>query len=697
MQRSGILTHMPDIPKLTPAENSIDISQFAAHDSETVAGEATMSGSSTMETGPSGVSGSLGGVAPASRLKSKSGKFLSKKWQKILTVVGVVLLVLGSVGGVLGFYTYTVTQQLKTQAAEAELSGRAAYDAFKGQNLPETEAKLKDVQSKLGEMRGTYNKLAFYKFIPIASSYYGDGTHGLNAADAGMSAALKSVEAVTPYADVLGFSGEGTFAGGTAEDRLKLLLQTLDKVTPVLDNISGDLKIVESELAQINESRYPENFRGMPIRSYVVKAKDTSKGAVTALTEYRPVLEQLPAIMGGRGQRKKYLILFQNDNELRPTGGFLTAYSIIFIEDGKVTPDKSDDIYELDKKFTKRLPIPEALGRYLTTEKYWNLRDMNTSPDFKVSMDQFLENYKSVRGEPQDIDGIITVDTQVLTDLLKVLGPVEVPGYGTFSAENDPACDCAQVVYALSQIITRPTPYLRQDRKGILGPMMRAILTKAYGAPRQNWPSLFETGLAHIGSRDVQMYFFDETAQKAAEAINGAGRMTPPESGDFLAIVDANLGGAKSNLFVDYEVKQVVSAPENGQITKTVEITYKNNRHGDNCNLEAGLLCLNSTLRDWSRVYLPKGSKLTQAQGFTTEPKEYEEGGFSVVDGFFILEPNSQAKVKLTYTVPYTDTETYKVTLWKQGGISPFKTMFDVNGSEEEVLVNKDTTLEVKF
>ena len=73
------------------------------------------------------------------------------------------------------------------------------------------------------------------------------------------------------------------------------------------------------------------------------------------------------------------------------------------LEDGKVTPEKSDDIYELDKKFTKRIAIPDALGRYLTTEKYWNLRDMNISPDFKESMDQFFEHYSEVRGEPDNV------------------------------------------------------------------------------------------------------------------------------------------------------------------------------------------------------------------------------------------------------------------------------------------------------
>lgn len=627
----------------------------------------------------------------------KKRRFFSKKTKRILAAVLGVLLVFLLIGGVIGFYTYNQVQTLQVQAQEAETLGRTAYDSFKGQNLPATQQSLKDLQSKMVEIRGTYNKLSFYRFVPIASAYYNDGVHGLNAADSGLNAGLKSIEALTPYADVLGFTGEDAFVGGTAEDRLKIVLETLDKVAPILDTISQDLEVTRDELGKINANRYPENFRGYALRSYITQAQDGSDAAVTALTEYRPVIEQLPAIAGARGERKKYLILFQNDNELRPTGGFLTAFSVIIIENGKVTPEKSDDIYELDKKFAKRLPIPDALGRYLTTESRWNLRDMNTSPDFKLSMDQFLENYRTVKGEAQDIDGIIAIDTHVLVDLLKTLGPVNVPGYGTFSAENDPSCDCPQVVHALSEIITRPTPYIREDRKGILGPMMREVLTKSYAAPKQQWPLLVEQGLKNIAGRHVQIYLFDEQAQKAAETINAAGRLTGAENSDFLAIVNANLGGAKSNLFTSYEVKQDISAPENGKITKTVEITYKNSRRGDNCNLEAGLLCLNSTLRDWTRLYVPAGAEIVEAQGFTNQPRSYEENGFQVFDGFFILEPNSQAKVRITYTVPYSDTQTYRAKLWKQGGVSPFTTLLDVNGGQEEVVVDSDKTVEIAF
>jgi hypothetical protein len=227
---------------------------------------------------------------------------------------------------------------------------------------------------------------------------------------------------------------------------------------------------------------------------------------------------------------------------------------------------------------------------------------------------------------------------------------------------------------------------------------MQGTLQKAYSAPKELWPPLFEAMWQNVEGRHIQMYFLDESEQVAAEAVDGAGRlMTPTDGHDFLAIVDANLGGAKSNLFTEYEVKQTVTPPENGQLTKTVEITYKNTRKADNCNLEAGQLCLNGTLRDWARLYIPTGSQLTDAQGFTTQPSVYEENGLMVIDGFFILEPLGTAKLRLTYTVPYTDQKTYKVELWKQGGVDPFTTLFDVNGGEEQFTIAKDTLVEIPF
>lgn len=653
----------------------------------------------------------------------------------VLSGVAIGLLLLFIFVGAVGAYAYTVGMQLKDQGQAAEFHARTALDQFKAQNLPATEIALADLKQSVTDIETTYQRLAFARMIPFANNYYADGANGLTAAQSGVDAGIKAVEAITPYADVLGFVAEDEEedpADATAENRVKLLLETLTIIMPTLDEINEDLTIASEALNKINPNRYPETFRDIEVRAQIVEARETLANTQTLLEDYRPIIEHLPAIAGTNirstqseaesadldadtnsdeeptqteGGRKKYLVLFQNDNELRPTGGFLTAYSVIFVEDGVVTPEKSDDIYELDQRFNERIPIPEALGRYLTTERYFNLRDMNISPDFRTSMDLFFENYQLIRGEPDNIDGIITVDTHVLTRLLETVGPVEVPGYGTFSAENDPRCDCPQIIYALSEIITRPTPYLREDRKGILAPLMQALLTKVYQSPRTFMADLFEIGLESIEGRHVQTYFLNEEHQLAAERINAAGQLkSQTPDGDFIAIVNANLGGAKSNLFVTYSVEQTIDGPVDGRITKNVEITYRNPRRADNCNLEAGLLCLNSTLRDWTRIYLPEGSELISAQGFTADPQEYVETygdtNFEVVDGFFILEPMGLARLRLEYTVPYdaaANNDEYALTIWKQGGTDPIEHIIDVNGGQELVTAGGDTVVRMPF
>lgn len=649
--------------------------------------------------------------------KNMTKKRIMPWWGWVLSIVGALIVMAVSALAVMAISYKETVNAFKTQAQETMEVARATYDTFKTQDLPGTTAKLQELRTSFEKTRTDFGQLRAPLTFLGYKKQYEDGEALMAAAESGLNAAEKAINVITPYADVLGFTVEQKEEGGTAEDRIKKLLDTVAVVGPELDEILVELKAAQAQIQTVDPADYPDrlgDFFGMelvlkqigksdlaevPVKSYVEQLRSLMDLAVTTFEEYQPVINKLPEIMGsGESGKKKYLVLFQNNNELRPTGGFLTAYALIYLEDGKVSTELSDDIYELDKKFNSRIEIPETLGKYLTTEKYWNLRDMNIDPDFSLSMTTFLEHYQSMKNEPQDIDGIIALDTKVLTSLIDVLGPVEVAGYGTFSTELDDKYQAPQIVIALSEIITKPTPYIREDRKGVLGPMMSAILTKIYSAQSEQFAALFQVALESITGRHVQMYFLDDELQAAAEKINAAGRMVAPTDGsDFLAIVDANLGGAKSNLFIDYDVEQTVLLPEAGTMTKQVEINYRNSQPGDNCNLEAGLLCLNATNNDWQRIYLPLGSKLISAKGYKSEPTVYEENGFTVIDGYFSLNPDSTAKVELEYTVPYTNTTDYVLNIWQQGGLREVKHLLDVNDNQEEIVVTGDTTYKVKF
>ena len=638
-------------------------------------------------------------------------------WGWLLAAITGILIILFTALAVLGLAYKDIINNFKVQAQETYQFALDTYATFKTQDLPGTTTKLQATQASLEKTSNEFTQLKAPLTLLGKKAQYEDGLAVFAAAQHGLAAAQKGLAVLTPYADVLGFTVEKKEEGGTAEDRIKKLLDTLSVVGPELDSILTDLQAAQLEIDKIDPNDYPEKlsdwfgmsfilnkmgkaeFAEYPVRAKIIEMQDTVDLMIKTFEEYQPVINKLPEIAGsGENNKKKYLVIFQNNNELRPTGGFLTAYAVIYMENGKITTEKSDDIYELDKKFSKKIAIPATLGKYLTTEKYWNLRDMNIDPDFSKSIETFLTNYQTIKGEPQDIDGIIAIDTQVLTGLIDVLGPVEVNGYGTFSNELDKKYNAPQIIIALSEIITRPTPYMREDRKGILGPMMSAILTKVYSAQKEQFPALFQVMVKAIAGKHAQAYFINQELQAAADKINLTGKMIAPTDGsDFLAIVDANLGGAKSNLFIDYNVEQTILAPENGELSKKVVINYKNSQAGDNCNLEAGLLCLNSTNNDWNRIYLPLGSKLVSAKGYKSEPNVYEENGFTVIDGYFSLNPNSTAKIDLEYTVPYSNTQDYVLKIWQQGGLRTVNHLIDVNDNQEEITVAGDTLYKTKF
>jgi len=560
---------------------------------------------------------------------------------------------------------------------------KLTYEAGKNQNLPEFNQKLETTKQELIKTHKIYKILSWTRIIPFAGSYYKDGDHAFKAAISGIEASQILGTTLEPYADVLGFQGQGSFTGGTAEERITKVVETLDKVIPEIDSIASKIEHANQEIQQINPKRYPFTVKGKDIKQLIISAQDFAQGSLNAVTEAKPLIEKLPKMLGIEDERK-YLVIFQNDAELRATGGFMTAYGIMRIDKGKVFQEKSDDIYHLDAKFNKRLKPPDLIRDYLPLVFYWNLRDMNLSPDFAKSMETFYEYYQDVPGEPE-VDGIISVDTQVLNDLVSVLGPIDVPGYGQFSSEIDPECDCPQIIYQLELLADKPSASLRTDRKGVIAPMLQTILLKAYGSEKNMWPGLFQTVIRNINEKHVLFYSLIDEEQKALEGVNIAGRIKPYQA-DYFHLNDINFAGAKSNMFVTQSVEQDITIADDGTVTKRVTAVYKNPAPASNCNLEAGELCLNGVLRDVMRLYVPKGSQLVEALGFEQDSQEtYEDLDKTVFQGFFKLSPQSQAKIVFEYTLPFkVDADEYKMLIQKQPGTKKPRYTITINEQHQQ-------------
>lgn len=595
---------------------------------------------------------------------------------------------------VTGVYGYFTAKSLMPSVNALQETGTKLSTAFQSQDLGTAKKEVKTLAQQLDTLDSDYQRVSWTKAIPFVGNYTKDGQHALNAGRSLIKSLDTLIVSVSPYADLLGFktdiatpSGE-TPKAQSIEDRIVYMAQTLDLISPDLDKIGADMAEAQKELDEIRDSRYPVKIAGKEVRSKITAIKSTVAESAQLLTQAKPLIKLLPDLLGNPNP-KTYMILFQNDAELRPTGGFMTAYAFMKVTKGKISLLSSYDIYDLDARFNKNVPAPDAVKKYLN-ETYLNLRNSNMSPDFKVSMDLFTKYYNEIPNMTK-ADGIIAMDTQLPVEILKVIGPIGVGGWGNFSANNDARCDCPQVVYALEEIADRPTNKIVTGRKAVLGPLMHSMMANAMGSPKHLWPKLLNVALDSIKQKHLLFYFFEPQTQLVAEDFNAAGRIQATNY-DYLHINDANLGGAKTDMFITREVEQEITV-ENGVVTKTVSISYNNPYKGSNCNLEAGQLCLNGTYRDYIRLLVPKGSTLISVVGSEVKETVIEDLDKTVFEAFFTMRPQSQSKIVFKYTLPQMDLTTYRLLIQKQPGTPTIKHTIIYNGNE--TVVNLDSDKEV--
>jgi hypothetical protein len=606
---------------------------------------------------------------------------------KIILIVLVVFIIL--IGG-LSFAAYSYAKTFVSPVEKAQTSITNVVSSLQNRDLISAKSESQNLKQAVEEIDQKYQKADSISKLPLLGSYLQDGRSIINAAKSANKVIDGLINAIEPYSDLVGFKTDTTTAniGQSAEDKIIFLAETLNKIAPQLDTISADLNQAKAEIDKINPNRYPVTLLNKQVRSKIVTLKSSVDESANLVSQSKPLIKLLPDLLGNPNS-KLYLLLFQNDAELRPTGGFITAYAYIKVTKGKIEPLGSYDIYDLDSRFNKNIPAPEPIKKYLE-ETRWNLRNMNISPDFKTSMTTFTDALKSINGLPQ-YDGIIALDTNVPVELLKVLGPIGVGGWGNFSAQNDPRCDCPQVVYALEEIADKPVSGTRVGRKAVLGPLMHSILANAMGSPKHMWPKFFNLAIDAIKQKHLLFYFKEDITQKAAEDFNAAGRITSVPY-DYLHINDSNFGGAKTDMFITREVEQEIEST-NGKTAKTVTITYNNPHKGSNCNLEAGQLCLNGKYRDWVRVYVPKGSKLISVTGSELKEVVSEDLDKTVFEAFFTMRPESSSKLVFKYELPELTLTPYRLLIQKQPGLPSIKHTILFNGKPTTIDLNSDTDL----
>ena len=143
----------------------------------------------------------------------------------------------------------------------------------------------------------------------------------------------------------------------------------------------------------------------------------------------------LPGIAGASSEGPQtYLLLVQNEDELRPTGGFITSVGNLVVRNGQIISLDFEAVDEQDDWSQPYPPAPWQLQEYMNSSVLI-LRDVNWYTDFPTTVLWAESLYAYTHSH--SVDGVIAFDQHFLVMLLEQVGPLNVEGAAyPVTAEN---------------------------------------------------------------------------------------------------------------------------------------------------------------------------------------------------------------------------------------------------------------------
>lgn len=359
---------------------------------------------------------------------------------------------------------------------------------------------------------------------------------------------------------------------------------------------------IEKIVLTLNEKSIPAEYR----EQFKV-LKDKIHFISSSMDELTDLAEKLEIFLGGQTD-KRYLMVFQNNTEMRGSGGFMGSFAVVDFSNGAIKSIKTPGggTYDTDGGLRRIIAAPEPL-RMLNPS--WHLWDANWWPDWPTSAKKIMWFYEKSDGS--SVDGVIAITPNVIIDLLKLTGPINMPNYNeVVSADN-----FMDVVQAIAEQKTGKT----DTPKKIIGDLTNILIDKlTKESNKEQSIKLLDLIENNLTQKYIITYFKDNDLQNKVieEDWGGAIKET---NGDYLMIANANIGGQKSDKKMFQTIEHVASIDREGNIIDTIYI--KRDHRAIKGEEFCGVLNVN-----WMRIYTPLGSKLIEAEGFKApDPKLMEK------------------------------------------------------------------------
>ena len=435
------------------------------------------------------------------------------------------------------------------------------------------------------------------------------------------------------------------------------ILSQMQSVQPLLLKTLTNLHELEGSLNQVNFA-----VGLTKLNAPVGELRQALQDGKALLAEHLPWL-QLAPYLAGQISDGRFLLILQNNDELRPTGGFIGNYGLLELRDGQVINLETHDSYHLDmpaQDYFKPAP-PAELNKYLGVRQ-WFLRDANWSPDFPTTARQvryfYQEQTKAIAKATttERIDGVIAITPAIVEDLLGLVGPITVEDQ-TYDQQN--FVELLQYRVEMSYDNYGVTSW---NRKAVINDVIRELEKRLLALPASRWTEVARIITKNLERKNILLYSDNQAVQQWLVQQNWAGQARSFD-GDYLWVIDANLAAFKTDAVVDKQINYRLYQ-SGGQWLVELRLTYKHN---------GGFDWRTTRYQTYTRVYAPLGSQLISQAGYKDAATTTQEFGKTVFGGFIVVEPKKTKEIKLVYRLPDSVTKLleqgrYELLLQKQPG-----------------------------
>jgi hypothetical protein len=402
-----------------------------------------------------------------------------------------------------------------------------------------------------------------------------------------------------------------------------------------------------------------------------------------------------PQMMGMDGPRT-YLIVAQNEDEIRPTGGFISGAGVMTVSDGRIQDFHFTSAYDVDNWRDKPYDTPpEPLEKFMGLGLFL-FRDANFWPDFPTSAEKMMDLYSYGQDLPP-LDGAIAVDQRFLQLLIEAIGPVTIPE-DNLVLNQDNLTESLRQAWGVQDGQTAAEWV--GNRKDFLGPFAAAIKSKIESDFGSLDPVALATNMnAALQTKHLQVHSRHPQEEAVLSDLGWNGRLAAMPLADFLAVVDTNVGYTKANIYVEKSAEYQVTLQPDGTAVANLTLRYTHTRpdNGQPCihynvniyaQLPDYLTLADACYWNYLRLYVPESSQLITATNHVIPGEAHRFGqtwqgpaqviaempGLTTFSAYFLLPLGQTVDSRYQYQLPAVvqtgsdGRQTYQLSVVKQAG-----------------------------